>query len=240
MKTVSKFEFTGETKIYLGVTLNRIRAIINIEADVKIGDIGGWIEKRKSLNESDNSWVSGDAYVFGNAVVSGNAYVFGDAIVSGDASVSGNAIVSGDARVSGNAVVSGNAYVFGDAIVSGDARVSGNAVVSGNAYVFGDARVFGNAYVFGDARVFGNACITSKIIAATRSDGYLFILARHQTSDGYPVILAGCQYFTFAQAREHWSKTRGGTRLGDESLALVDHLERMARIARIPLDATGA
>jgi hypothetical protein len=32
------------------------------------------------------------------------------------------------------------------------------------------------------------------------------------------------------KAREHWIKTRGGTPLGDESLALVDHLERMARI----------
>ncbi len=140
----AKYEFTGETKVWCGVTLRQIRAVAAIAAiGVAAGDIGGWIEKEENLS------------------------------------------------------------------------------VSGNAWVYGNARVSGNA------RVYGNAWVSGVNIAATRSDNYTFTVA--PTPDG-PRIIAGCRYFTFDEARAHWSETRGGTRLGDESLALVDHLERMAVI----------
>jgi uncharacterized protein YjbI with pentapeptide repeats len=64
---------------------------------------------------------------------------------------------------------------------------------------------------------------------ASRSDGYEFRLFR--LADNALKINAGCRWFTFTEAREHWTTTRGGTRLGEESLAIVDHLERMAKIA---------
>ena len=119
------------------------------------------------------------------------------------------------------AQVSGNAWVSGNAQVYGNARVYGDAWVYGNAQVYGDARVYGNAWVSGDARVSGMN------ITAVRSDGYTFTVA--PTPEGARII-AGCRYFTFDEARLHWTKTRVGTSLGDESLALVDHLERMAVI----------
>ncbi len=131
------------------------------------------------------------------------------------------------AQVSGDAWVSGDAHVYGDARVSGDAHVSGNALVSGDARVSGDAHVYGDARVSGDAHVYGNAQVYGPIVTATRTDGYTFLVA--PTPQG-PRIIAGCRYFTFEHARAHWTGTRGGTRLGDESLALVDHLERMATI----------
>ena len=130
--------------------------------------------------------------------------------------VSGDASVFGNARVFGNASVFGNARVFGNALVSGDASVSGNALVSG------DASVFGNARLFGDARV------AIRIICATRSDGYTFVVAPDLS--GAIRIIAGCRYFTIDEAREHWRRTRGGTPLGEESLAIVDHLERMSKV----------
>ena len=85
----------------------------------------------------------------------------------------------------------------------------------------------GDAWVYGNAQVYGNAWVYGVNITATRSDNYTFTVA--PTPDG-PRIIAGCRYFTFDEARAHWAETRGGTRLGDESLALVDHLERMAAI----------
>ena len=134
-----KYEFTGETKNWLGVTLRQIRLVVDIAAfGLTAGTIGGWIEKEENLPH-----------------------------------VSGNAFVSGNARVSGNAHVS---------IVN---------------------------------------------ITAIRTDGYTFSVCA--SPDG-PRIIAGCRYFTYEQAREHWTKTRGGTKLGDESLLLVAHLEAMAKI----------
>ena len=102
----------------------RIKALVNISKfDIKIGDLGGLIEKEENLSHNGYAWISGNARVFGNAQVSGNARV------SGDARVYGNAWISGDARVFGNAQVFGNARVYGDARVYGNAQVYGNALV---------------------------------------------------------------------------------------------------------------
>ena len=103
--------------------------------------------------------------------------------------------------------------------------VSGNAWVYGDAQVYGNTWVSGNARVSGDAQVYGDARLKTVIIVATRSDNYTFLVT--PTPQG-PRIIAGCRYFTFEEARQHWQSTRGNTQLGEESLALVDHLERMA------------
>ena len=105
---MKKFELTTDSIKRNGVTLYRIKSLIDFE-DVKAGDLGGYVEKEENLSQSGNAWVYGNAEVSGNARVSGNAWV------------------SGNARLSGNAWVYGNAEVSGDACVSGDARVSGDA-----------------------------------------------------------------------------------------------------------------
>ena len=69
-----KYEFTGETKNVEGRTLKRIRAKANF-AEVKEGELGGWIEKGKNLSVYGNAWVSGDASVYCSARVSGDAMV---------------------------------------------------------------------------------------------------------------------------------------------------------------------
>ena len=129
---MKKYKFTGETKtIYLPfgtVTLHRIKAVVEFGL-VKVGDLGGWIEKEENLSHEENAWVYGDAEVCGNAKVYGNAKVCGNAKVYGDAEVYGNAWVCGNAEVRGNA------------------KVYGNAKVRGNAWVYGDAKVFSTDHV---------------------------------------------------------------------------------------------
>jgi uncharacterized protein YjbI with pentapeptide repeats len=62
----------------------------------------------------------------------------------------------------------------------------------------------------------------------TRSDGWFFVLTS-LTDEGVR-IKAGCRNFPPAEAIAHWEKTRGGTSLGEESLAIVRHLLELARI----------
>ena len=58
-----KYEFTGETKTFCGVTLRRIRALVTIIGVVNSGDCGGWIESENNLQVYGNAWVSGNAWV---------------------------------------------------------------------------------------------------------------------------------------------------------------------------------
>jgi hypothetical protein len=43
-------------------------------------------------------------------------------------------------------------------------------------------------------------------------------------------IKAGCRNMTISEARAHWQATRGGTPLGDETFAIIDYLEKVAKI----------
>ena len=76
---MKKFEFTGETKtislFFRTATLHRIRAVAEFGL-VKIGDLGGWIEKEENLSHEGKAWVWGNAEVWGDAKVWGNAEVF--------------------------------------------------------------------------------------------------------------------------------------------------------------------
>ena len=110
----TKFEITDQAHP-ANPNLHRIRALRDIPRwEVKAGDLGGWIEKETSLNQSGNAWVSGDAQV------SGNAWVSGDAWVSDDAGVSGTARVSGDAWVSGNAQVTSLDHLLTATVMASD------------------------------------------------------------------------------------------------------------------------
>lgn len=64
---------------------------------------------------------------------------------------------------------------------------------------------------------------------ACRSDGYWFQLQK-LTGDVEPMVKAGCRYFTLVEAREHWQKTRGGTPLGEETMAILNCMKAMARV----------
>ena len=134
-----KYELTNITKEYNGVTLHRIRALIDFN-DVKKGNLGGWVEKESNLSQYGNCWIYDEAMVYENTEV------LGDAIVCGDAEVFGNS------------------EVLGDAIVCGDAKEYGDAEVFGNAIVCGDAKVYGDAMVYGDAEVLGDSEITKNLI----------------------------------------------------------------------------
>lgn len=139
---MKKYEFTGETKTFLGRELRRIKALASF-SDVAAGEIGGWIENESNLSQTGEAWVYGNALVYDNAQVYGNAWVYG------------------------NARVYDNAQVYGNARVCGNARVYGNARVCGNARVYSDARVCGNARVFGDALVFWVSKIGSRLGTTT-------------------------------------------------------------------------
>ena len=63
------------------------------------------------------------------------------------------------------------------------------------------------------------------MVGPVRSDGYQFVMGTGRS------VHAGCRVFiSLEEAREHWRATRGGTRLGDESLLILDQIEALAAL----------
>ena len=86
-----KYDFTGETIQYEGITLRRIVALRSF-GDVKKGDIGGWIQKESNLSHRGRCWVYDNARVYGYGDVSGWAQVRDNAQVLGDGMVMGKTV----------------------------------------------------------------------------------------------------------------------------------------------------
>lgn len=56
-----------------GKTLYRIKALIAF-GNVRVGDVGGFVECEANLSHDSNAWVSVNAQVLGNALVYDNAH----------------------------------------------------------------------------------------------------------------------------------------------------------------------
>ena len=76
-----KFELTDETREWHGHTLHRIKALKDF-ADVKAGDIGGYVTNKNNLSQKGNCWIYDNGKVYGKAKVYGNARVSGNALVT--------------------------------------------------------------------------------------------------------------------------------------------------------------
>ena len=72
------------------------------------------------------------------------------------------------------------------------------------------------AYLRG-AQIKGQTII-SLLRRATRSDGYEFFL--WHCKEGF-FVKAGCRFMDMKEARKHWTETRGGTALGDETMDIL-------------------
>ena len=193
------------------IKVYRIRAL-RAFADVKIGDLGGFVETKQNLSNMGNAWVCDNASVYGDAKV------YGDARVCNNARVCDNAEVYGDARVCGNAWVRGNAWVCGDARVCGDAKVCNNARVYGNARVCDNAKVYGNAEVCGDAKVCDNANIFwCSSIGSRHATTTMF-----RNEDNGITVTCGCFMGTLEEFAGIVEKEHGENIFGKEYKLLIE------------------
>ena len=147
-----KYKLTDEVMVFNGRVLHRIEALKDF-GDVKAGTKGGWIQHECNLSVTGNCWV------YSQAMVMDNAFVFGDAIISGHAILDGNARAHDNCRVRGNAYINGNGTVYGNANVEMRAVITGYGMVGDNAIIRDKACVQGDAIVAGSMVVGGTAII---------------------------------------------------------------------------------
>lgn len=163
-----------------GRTCYRIQCVTPF-ADVKAGDLGGYIESEHNLSGEGACWV------YDNAVVCEQARV------RGGASVRGNALVCGSADISGHARVFDNTRVGGGTRITQVARVFGNAVVEGTSFIGGSARLYDEAHVDNSrlrqkCEVFGRANL-NHAVCRTAAKVYDYAAVVGKPED--PAIIAG-------------------------------------------------
>ena len=105
--------------------------------------------------------------------------------------------------------------------INGGGWVADTATVADTAYVGPNAKVYGIARVSGNATVSGDAMVLKTPPRVSRSDGYDFIVV--PCADNQCRVIAGCRYFTFDEAYEHWNKNHSNY---DETVDILDYLKK--------------
>ena len=165
IKRVRVYESYGNYKM---CKLHRIRALKDF-ANVKKGDLGGFVESENNLSEEGTCWIYDDACVYGNAQVYHSATVSGTARVYDYARIYHYAQISENARIYDRAEIYGSANIHGNASISSIANIHSNVEISGNTHIYGAVHVCGNSFISGDnlyihhnMSINGNAYITSE------------------------------------------------------------------------------
>ncbi len=138
-----KYELTNETIEHEGRTLYRIRAIRYFN-DVKVGDLGGFVENEENLSHDgdcwiyddamaiDLAWIHGDAQLRNQSIAMDAAELFGLAVLADSAVACDQTCIYGAARLSGHAKACDYSHVFGNAVLSGDDVIDGHRVTYGS------------------------------------------------------------------------------------------------------------
>jgi hypothetical protein len=118
-----KYIVLTDTRINLGGDgLFRVQALKDF-ADVKKGDIGGYINNVHNLSQDGDCWVYDNAKVYEAAEVRGNARVCNLAQVYGSVVMCENSCVCGKSQVYGNVRLDGDIVVEGFEIISDMSRI---------------------------------------------------------------------------------------------------------------------
>lgn len=143
--------------------LHRIRALRDIGATVKAGDLGGFVEHEGNLSfePGDDAWIFHDAIAANAACVESGSILRDEAVVCGEAKVRWQSMISDYARVEDHAEIGGAwielyAKVSAHAVVSSlpngcSPTVSGESVIHG--IVSGNVLVTDAAVVLGDEKI---------------------------------------------------------------------------------------
>lgn len=122
--------------------LRRIRALKYIPGndmvpEVKIGDLGGYVQTKHNLSQDGRCWIYNDAMVYDNAVIVGGA------------------IVANNSQVYENALIENYAAILHYSQVKGFSRVAGFSIIDGGSIIEGDVGIWGNSKVIGMSKLSG-------------------------------------------------------------------------------------
>lgn len=169
--------------------LHRIRALQDIGAEVKAGDLGGFVEHEGNLSFEPGD----DAWVYDNAIIAGNGYadmgtaVKVRAVVCGNAYASYGSMLFGDARAEDDAYIRG-ATLFGSARASGASMILASPddsnrapILSGHCCVYG--KVTGSVKVLGDAVIISGEQVCNDSLDTIVLDGKSRTVLRDSARD---------------------------------------------------------
>lgn len=132
-------------------------------ADVRIGDLGGFVESEYNLSQDGDCWIYDNSAAFENGSVHGNAKVRTNSSVYEHAKVNDNVLVDGNNHIHGNTILKDDVEVIGNCDLKCK-EVSGSVELNGKVTLKEYVGVYCNVKIFGDVTVESYVEIQDKVI----------------------------------------------------------------------------
>jgi hypothetical protein len=213
--TTKRYEFTGETKILYGVTLNQIRRLSD-------GALGGWIKGEDCLPQGRSGWVLPSAMVCGGEMYDGEmrggvmhgGVMHGGKMYGGE--MRGGVMYGGE--MSGGVMHGGT--MFGGTMYGGEMR--GGTMHGGTMYggVIHKGMMYGGEMsggaMHGGVMLGG---VIHKGMIVTRDPIYI-VLPKHHITVADNMAAVGCEVHDFAYWRKHIEEIGEKHRYSKDHIAL--------------------
>lgn len=159
-------------------TFYRIRALKDIPRhNVSKGDIGGWVEHKRNLSQSGDSWIADDArvgdesMVRADALVSHQASIFGKSYVQDDSRVLHRATVV-NTRLDDSVQVEGESHVYDSdlrehLIVTQQARIENSRISAEGSLISGNVLLKDVKMTLKNVKIFNEAIIMNSEFGTT-------------------------------------------------------------------------
>ena len=141
LSDTKKYELTDNTIIYKSVVLHQIRALQNFN-NVKVGDLGGFVEKESNLSQKGTCWVYDSAKVYGNVKLMGTSIVSDKAVVTGNATIivciiEDNSVFNASGNIKGILTMSDDSHLSGRINLMGELTMTDSSSIQGSIDCYG-------------------------------------------------------------------------------------------------------
>lgn len=143
-------------KLLGGKTVYRIRALRDF-ADVKAGDLGGYIEHERNLSHDGNCWV------YDEAVVCSNARLVDYAKAKHRSRIGGNALLRHSSKAEDRAQIYGNVVMYSNSVAKERAELGDMVELFGNSVVKGQVKLCNRVQLYHDVVLAGDFAVSAGV-----------------------------------------------------------------------------
>ena len=153
-----KYELTNITMEYKGRTLYRIRALKNF-ANVKKGDLGGWVCNEYNLSQEGNCWIYDEAKCMEEARVTNDSKMYNYSEMYDYSELYNYSEMHDNSKMYDCAIMFDNSKMFDCAIMFDDSKMFGNSEIHDDSKMFGNSEIHDDSKMYGNARMYDNSAM---------------------------------------------------------------------------------
>ena len=177
-----KYELTNISMEFGIKTLYRIRALKDF-SDVKVGDLGGWVQSEDNLSQKGECWIYDEAKCMDNARMYDDSCMYGysemydSSRMHGDSKMHNysemhdysimysyskmydNAEMHDNSKMYGNSIMYGNSMMFDYSEMFDDSAMYGNSTMNGYSIMFGNSELYDDSEMHGRSRMYGDSIL---------------------------------------------------------------------------------